>query len=74
MNITAAGRTLGTALLPLSEGEDKDSHILMTFTALTILLDIRQRGISNFQSSGSQADIELVNLCLKCQELCKAKI
>ena len=34
MNITAAGRTLGTALLPLSEGEDKDSHILMTFTAL----------------------------------------
>ena len=34
MNITAAGRTLGTALLPLSEGEDKDSHILMTFTTL----------------------------------------
>ena len=32
MNITAAGRTLGTALFPLSEGEDKDSHILMTFT------------------------------------------
>ena len=50
MNITAAGRTLGTALLPLSEGEDKDSHILMTFTTL---LDFQFQFLTHLRRSES---------------------
>ena len=62
MNITAAGRTLGTALLPLSEGEDKNSHILMTFTTL---LDGYSNIHQNFNSIPHLR--RSMSLCLMCR-------